>query len=115
MQNRFRPILQHVQIHPSQLKITGYPSARDMSIIKVCCMCQLQIDWQNIILCDTKQHVVKLPVCGHLFSLGKWIPWSPYKQNQPYQIKVFGCILDQIMPIEIKYDVMQPPPDYQLY
>ena len=35
--------------------------------------------------------------------------------NQPYQIKVFGGILDQIMPIEIKHDVMQPPPDYRLY
>ena len=74
-------------------------------------MCQLQIDWQNIILCDTKQHVVKLPVCGHL-SVWQTDPLESIQTNQPYQIKVFGHILDQIMPIEIKDDVMQLPPDY---
>ena len=73
-------------------------------------MCQLQIDWQNIILCDTKQHVVKLPVCGHLS-----IWQTDSLETQLYQIKVFGCILDQIMPIEIKDDVVQPPLDYRLY
>ena len=53
-------------VHPSQLRITGYPTAHDMSVIKICCVRQLQVDWQNIILCDVKQHIIKLPVCGHL-------------------------------------------------
>ena len=56
-------------VHPSQLRITGYPNARDLSIVKICCVRQLQVDWQNIILCDTEQHVIKLPVCGHLSVL----------------------------------------------
>ena len=77
-------------------------------------MRQLQIDWQNIILCDTEQHVVKLPVCRHL-SIWQMDSLESIQTNQLYQIKVFGHILDQIMPIEIKDDVMQPPPDYQLY
>ena len=77
-------------------------------------MHQLQIDWQNIILSDTEQHVVKLPVCRHL-SVWQTDSLASIQTNQPYQIKVFGCILDQIMPIEIKDDVMQLPPDYQLY
>ena len=85
-----------------------------MSIIKVCCVRQLQADWQNIILCDTCQKVVKLPPCGHL-SVWQTDPLKSIENQQPYQIKVFGRILDQIMPIEIKDDVMQPPPDYQLY
>ena len=85
-----------------------------MSIIKVCCICQLQIDWQNIILCDTEQHIVKLPVCRHL-SVWQTDSLESIQTNQPYKIKVFGCILDQIMPIKIKDDVMQPPRDYQLY
>ena len=101
-------------VHPSQLRITGYPSARNMSIIKVCCVHQLQIDWQNIILCDTEQHVVKIPVCRHL-SVWQTDSLESIQTNQPYQIKVFGHILDQIMPRKIKDDVMQPPPDYQLY
>ena len=37
---------------PLQLRITGYPHAYDMHIIKLCCCRQLQVDWQNIILCD---------------------------------------------------------------
>ena len=41
-----------VAIHPPQLWITGYPRAYDMNVIKLCCCRQLQIDWQNIILCD---------------------------------------------------------------
>ena len=101
-------------VHPLQLWITGYPSAQDMSIIKVCCVHQLQVDWQNIILCDTCQKVVKLPLCGHL-SVWQTDSLESIKNQQPYQIKVFGQILDQIMPIEIKDDVMQPPPDYRLY
>ena len=100
--------------HPSQLQITGYPSARDMSIIKVCCVSQLQVDWQNIILCDTCQKVVKLPPCGHL-SVWQTDSLESIENQQPYQIKVFGWILDQIMPIAIKDDVMQPPLDYRLY
>ena len=102
-------------VHPSQLRITGYPTARDISIIKICCVRQLQIDWHNIILCDTDQHVVKLPVCGHLLL---WTTDSleSIEQHQPYQIKVFGCILDQIQPIEIKDDAMlQRPLDYPMY
>ena len=101
-------------VHPSQLRITSYPSAHDMSIIKVCCVRQLQIDWQNIILCDTKQHVVKLPVCRHL-SVWQTDSLESIQTHQPYQIELFGHILDQIMPIEIKDDVMQPPLDNQLY
>ena len=41
-----------VAVHPSQLRITGYPRAYNMHIIKLCCCRQLQVDWQNIILCD---------------------------------------------------------------
>ena len=41
-----------VAVHPSQLRITGYLRAFDMHIIKLCCCRQLQIDWQNIVLCD---------------------------------------------------------------
>ena len=76
-------------VHPSQLRITGYPRARDLAIVKICCVRQLQVDWQNIILCDTKQHVIKLPVCGHLLV---WTTDSleSIDNHQPYQIKVFG-------------------------
>ena len=102
-------------VHPSQLRITGYPAARDIAIIKVCCVCQLQVDWQNIVLCNTSRNIVKLPPCGHL-SIWTTDSLKSVEQHQPYQIRVFGRILDQIQLIEIKDDVMQNgPPDYCLY
>ena len=59
-----------VTVHPSQLRITGYPRAYDMHIIKLCCCRQLQIDWQNIVLCDLDRNIIKLP------ALGKISLWS---------------------------------------
>ena len=50
-----------VAVHPSQLRITGYPRTYDMHIIKLCCCRQLQIDWQNIVLCDLDRNIIKLP------------------------------------------------------
>ena len=49
-------------VHPSQLRITGYPRAYNMHIIKLCCCRQLQFDWQNIVLCDLDRcTVIKVP------------------------------------------------------
>ena len=102
-------------VHPSQLRITGYPNARDMSIVKICCVRQLQIDWQNIVLCDLSRNVIKLPVCGHL-SIWTTNDMDKVDTHIPYQIKVFGRVLDLIQPIEVKDDLTQGgPPDYQLY
>ena len=50
-----------VAVHPLQLRITGYPHAYDMHIIKLCCCRQLQIDWQNIVLYDLDRNIIKLP------------------------------------------------------
>ena len=64
-----------VAIHPSQLRIMGYLRAYDMNIIKLCCYRQLQIDWQNIILCDLDRNIIKLP------ALGKISLWSTNDQG----------------------------------
>ena len=50
-----------VAVHPSQLRITGYPCAFDMHIIKLCCCRQLQIDWQNIVLCELDRNIINCP------------------------------------------------------
>ena len=55
-----------VAIHPSQLRIMGYPRALDMNVIKLCCCRQLQVDWKNIILCDLDQNIIKLPTLGKI-------------------------------------------------
>ena len=93
-----------VAIHPSQLWITGYPCAYDMNIIKLCCCRQLQIDWQNIVLCDLDRNVVKLPALGKI-SIWSTNDLESIDQNTPYQIQVYGRVLDLMIPLEIKEDV----------
>ena len=78
-------------VHPSQLRITGYPRVYDMHIIKLCCCRQLQIDWQNIVLCDLDQNIMKLPTLGKI-SLWATNNLESIKTNIPYQIRVYGRV-----------------------
>ena len=74
-----------VAVHPSQLWITGYPRAYDMHIIKLCCCRQLQVDWQNIILCDLDRNIIKLPALGKI-SIWSTNDLESIQTNIPYQI-----------------------------
>ena len=101
-----------VAVHPSQLWITGYPHTYDMHIIKLCCCRQLQIDWQNIILCDLDRNIIKLPALGKI-SLWSTNDLESIETNIPYQIQVYGRDLDLIIPLEIKDNVHIT--DHRLY
>ena len=101
-----------VAVHPSQLRITGYPRAYDMHIIKLCCCRQLQIDWQNIVLCDLDWNIIKLPALGKI-SLWSTNDLASIENNIPYQIRVYGRVLDLVIPLEIKDDVHIT--DHRLY
>ena len=101
-----------VAVHPSQLQITGYPRAYDMHIIKLCCCRQLQIDWQNIVLCDLDRNIIKLPALGKI-SLWSTNDLASIETNMPYQIRVYGRVLDLVIPLEIKDDVHIT--DHRLY
>ena len=101
-----------VAVHPSQLRITGYPRAYDMHIIKLCCCRQLQIDWQNIVLCDLDRNIIKLPALGKI-SLWSTNNLESIETNIPYQIRVYGRVLDLVIPLEIKDDVNIT--DHRLY
>ena len=78
-----------VAVDSSQLRITGYPHAFDMHIIKLCCCGQLQIDWQNIVLCDLDRNIIKLPTFGKI-SLWSTNDLESIESNIPYQIGVYG-------------------------
>ena len=93
-----------VAVHPSQLRITGYPRAYDMHIIKLCCCRQLQVDWQNIVLCDLDRKIIKLPALGKI-SLWSTNDLESIETNIPYQIRVYGRVLDLVIPLEIKDDI----------
>ena len=99
-----------VAVHPSQLWITGYPHAYDMHIIKLCCCRQLQIDWQNIVLCDLDRNIIKLPALGKIWSTNDL---ESIETNIPYQKWVYGRVLDLVIPLEIKDDVNIT--DHRLY
>ena len=99
-------------VHPSRLQITGYLCTFDMHIIKLCCCRQLQIDWQNIVLCDLDRNIIKLPTLGKI-SLWSTNDLESIKTNIPYQIRVYGRVLDLVIPLEIKDDVNVT--DHRLY
>ena len=101
-----------VAVHPSQLRITGYPRAFDMHIIKLCCCRQLQIDWQKIVLCDLEGNIIKLPALGKI-SLWSTNDLQSIEANILYQIRVYGRVLDLVIPLEIKDDVNVT--DHRLY
>ena len=101
-----------VAVHPSQLRITGYPRAFYMHIIKLCCCRQLQIDWQNIVLCDLDQNIIKLPTLGKI-SLWSTNDLESIESNIPYQIRLYGRVLDLVIPLQIKDDVNVT--DHRLY
>ena len=93
-----------IAVHPSQLRITGYPRTFDMHIIKLCCCRQLQIDWQNIVLCNLDWYTIKLPALGKI-SLWSTNDIESIETNIPYQIRIYGRVLDLVIPLEIKDDV----------
>ena len=101
-----------VAVHPSQLRIIGYPHAYNMHIIKLCCCRQLQVDWQNIILCDLDRNIIKLPTLGKI-SLWSTNDLESIEANIPYQIWVYGRVLDLVIPLEVKDDVHIT--DHRLY
>ena len=101
-----------VAVHPSQLRITGYLRAYNMHIIKLFCCRQLQIDWQNIVLCDLDRNIIKLPALGKI-SLWSTNDLESIETNIPYQIQVYGIVLDLVIPLEIKDDVNIT--DHRLY
>ena len=101
-----------IAVHPSQLRITGYPRAYDMHIIKLYCCRQLQVDWQNIILCDLDRNIIKLPALGKI-SLWSTNDLESIEANIPYQIRVYGRVLDLVIPLEIKDDMHIT--DHRLY
>ena len=101
-----------VAVHPSQFQITGYPPTYDMHIIKLCCCRQLQIDWQNIILCDLDRNIINLPTLGKI-SLWSMNDLESIETNIPYQIWVYSRVLDLVIPLEIKDDVHIT--DHRLY
>ena len=95
-----------IAVHPLQLQIT------DMHIIKLCCCRQLQIDWQNIVLCDLDRNIIKLPALGKI-SIWSTNDLESIETNIPYQIRVYGRVLDLVIPLEIKDDASVT--DHRLY
>ena len=62
-----------------------------------------QVDWKEIILCDLDRNIIKLPSLGKV-SLSVTNDLVGIEQNIPYQIRVYGRVLDLVIPLEIKDD-----------
>ena len=73
---------------------------------------KMEKDWQNIILCDLDRNIIKLPALGKI-SLWSTNDLESIEANIPYQIRVYGRVLDLVIPLEIKDDVHIT--DHRLY
>ena len=75
----------------SPIPVTDHriPSAYDMNVIKLCYCRQLQIDWQNILLCDLDRNFIKLPALGKI-SIWATNNLESIEPNIRYQICVYG-------------------------
>ena len=73
---------------------------------------RLQIDWQNIVLCDLDRNIIKLPALGKI-SLWSTNDLASIENNIPYQIRVYGRVLDLVIPLEINDNVHIT--DHRLY
>ena len=67
---------------------------------------------QNIVLCDLDCNIIKLPALGKI-SLWSTNDLPSIENNIPYQIRVYGRVLDLVIPLEIKDDVHIT--DHRLY
>ena len=83
-----------------------------MHVIKICCCRQLQVDWHNIFLCDLDRNIIKLPAIGKV-SVAATNDLESIDPNVPYQVRVYGRVLDLITPFEVKDDANVT--DHRLY
>ena len=71
----------------------------------------MQVDWQNIILCDLDRNIIKLPALREV-SIWATNDLAGIEQNIPYQLRVYGRALDLVIPLEIKDDANITITDY---
>ena len=64
------------------------------------------------ILCDLDRNIIKLPALGKI-SIWSTNDLESIETNIPYQIRVYGRVLDLVIPLEIKDDVHIT--DHRLY
>ena len=105
---------------PFTIKDHRLPPRLRHAYYKLCCCRQLQVDWQNIILCDLDRNIIKLPALGKI-SLWSTNDLESIEANIPYQIRVYGRVLDLVIPLELKTtctlqitDFIKPPAILQL-
>ena len=65
-----------------------------------------------MVLCDLDWNIIKLPALGKI-SLWSTNDLESIETNIPYQIRVYGRVLDLVIPLEIKDDVNIT--DHRLY
>ena len=79
-------------VFPSSLRLTGRPAASDLAVVRLLCVKQLQIKWGNITLHDDKNNIIHLPDTA---NVSVWTnDLAQIERHKPYQIKVFGRVLD---------------------
>ena len=93
-----------VAIHPSLLTLTAPLNSHQINVVSLCCVRQIRIDWKDVLLVDNKLNIVPLPASA---TVSAWTPNSltSIQTDIPYNIKIFGRVLDMVMEIPVDDDL----------
>ena len=91
-------------VHPSMLTFTGRLKSADLSIVSLCCLRQVRIEWKDCLLLDHKNNIISLPKTA---VVSAWTDnnLKSIDRDQPYNIKVFGRVLDLVQEIAVDENI----------
>ena len=97
-----------VRCHPTMLRRADQLNSADITIVKHCCMAVMQVNWNNIIICDHMNTSLRLPNLGRVSC---WSSSDLFVINSAEQYQIRGRVLNQIY--EIPVDNTLPNPQHQ--
>ena len=99
--------LTKVAVYPSQLFLNQKLNSNQISMSKFCCVQQISIDWNDIMLITNNHKEIQLP---NKAAISIWTPTSInyIEQHIQYDIRIMARILDHVIEINILPVLAQP-------
>ena len=92
--------LTKVAVYPSQLFITHKLNSNQINMSKFCCVRQISIDWNDIMLITNNHKEIQLPKKA---AISIWTPTSlnDIEQHIQYDIRIMARVLDHVTEINM--------------
>ena len=105
--------LTKVAVYPSQLFISHKLNSNQINMSKFCCVRQVSIDWNDIMLITNNHKEIQLP---NKAAISIWTPTSlnDIEQHIQYDIRIMARVLDHVTEINILPIPTQPSAPIEL-